>query len=200
MTARPWTVQEVLEYIGWPVGKRHGNRWRTRCPVHAGGNESAFSYTDEVWSCFSCGEKGNATGLLRRFKPPLRGLRIPPAHLRHWLRPPEPTQLRASVRMARAAKAAERAVEDELGLEHRAAHATLRRGQRLLVNRATDRATDWRWELGGALVVEGWARLDAVDALLGCDCRSESGLTNIRVLASPSADDHDATRLSVPTL
>ena len=64
--ARPLTVPEVLRRVGHPEGRRHGNRWRTSCPLHHGDNEQAFSYTEQVWHCFRCAESGGARGLAER--------------------------------------------------------------------------------------------------------------------------------------
>jgi len=72
------TVQDVLEKYGHDVGTGS----RTVCPLHAGTNRQAFSYTDQEWYCFACGEGGTALGLADRLAGttwhPVEGFPDPP--------------------------------------------------------------------------------------------------------------------------
>jgi hypothetical protein len=58
-------VADVLEQYGWPLG-RDG---RTTCPLHQGKNQSSFSYKGQLWTCFACGESGNAYQLRKELMP-----------------------------------------------------------------------------------------------------------------------------------
>ena len=52
-------VADVLREIGWPLGTAHGDRNRTCCPIHKGNNPQAFSYRENLWTCFAgCGSGG----------------------------------------------------------------------------------------------------------------------------------------------
>lgn len=62
------TIRDILETHGHPLGSHR----RTTCPIHGGANDSAFSYTDEVWFCWSCGAKGGVKALLEHFEPTRR--------------------------------------------------------------------------------------------------------------------------------
>ena len=37
---------------------------RCRCPIHGGDNQTAFSFTDEVFQCFACGANGGKLDLV----------------------------------------------------------------------------------------------------------------------------------------
>jgi hypothetical protein len=56
------TVAEVLRAIGWPLG----TGGRTTCPVHHGDNQTAFSYRENVWTCFAGCGAGGVKALLER--------------------------------------------------------------------------------------------------------------------------------------
>jgi len=52
-------VADVLREIGWPLGTAHADRCRTCCPIHKGHNPQAFSYRENLWTCFAgCGSGG----------------------------------------------------------------------------------------------------------------------------------------------
>lgn len=38
---------------------------RACCPIHGGNNRNSFSFTDEVFQCFSCGAKGGKLDLIQ---------------------------------------------------------------------------------------------------------------------------------------
>ena len=53
--SRPLTVPDVLAWAHHPLG----SKGRTSCPLHAGNNRQAFSFTEMGWYCFSgCGGGG----------------------------------------------------------------------------------------------------------------------------------------------
>lgn len=164
------TVAEVLDQLGWPLGRRG----RTTCPFHQGGNEQAFTYTDDLYHCFVCGAGGNAWQLLEHFRPrkPLFGIRLPPGRLPEWLQRPR-VPLSPSQRMARATEAVRQEARRGAHEAHYRAYQLLRQGQALL---AQATAPDASWERGGSLVVEALEEVDRVDALLECDCREDETL------------------------
>ncbi len=57
-------ISELLSRLDIPPGRRG----RTRCPIHRGNNEQAFSYSNErgLWHCFRCGVGGDALDLVKR--------------------------------------------------------------------------------------------------------------------------------------
>lgn len=52
------TVPDILNRYGYPTNARR----RIPCPLH-NGKDSNFCYTNQVFHCWTCGEKGNAIGL-----------------------------------------------------------------------------------------------------------------------------------------
>lgn len=63
------TRQLDLDCVTIPDILNHFNieyrRSRCRCPIHGGDNQTAFSFTDEVFQCFACGAKGGKLDLIQ---------------------------------------------------------------------------------------------------------------------------------------
>jgi len=57
------TIPNVLSSYGYPLGRHK----RIPCPLH-GGKNSNFCYTDKVFHCWTCGEKGNVITLAMKIK------------------------------------------------------------------------------------------------------------------------------------
>lgn len=55
------TIPMILSHYGYSTSRRK----RIPCPLHAGKNAN-FCYTDKVFHCWTCGEKGNAIGLTEK--------------------------------------------------------------------------------------------------------------------------------------
>ena len=56
------TMTDVLRQYGFGPGR--GNR--IPCPIH-GGKDRNFSYTNEVFHCWTCGAKGNVIGFVMQY-------------------------------------------------------------------------------------------------------------------------------------
>jgi hypothetical protein len=54
------SMQHLLAILGVDPG----TNGRTRCPAHRGENPTSFSYTEDVWICFSCGKGGDKIDLI----------------------------------------------------------------------------------------------------------------------------------------
>ena len=55
------TIPDILEKYGYNISR---NR-RIPCPIH-NGKDPNFCYTDSVFHCWTCGEKGNAISLVSK--------------------------------------------------------------------------------------------------------------------------------------
>lgn len=164
------TVSDVLAEIGWPLG----TRGRTTCPIHRGDNDQAFSYRDEVWNCFACGEAGNAHQLHDRFRPPLEGVRLSRHQIGHWLRPGGPVVRPPHLRMEDGLRKARRSLQET----HARASRDLRRGRALLAR--TRAPEEPLWQVAAWLIVEALGEIDRLDAQLGdCGCREEEVLSSL---------------------
>lgn len=180
------TPASLLDRIGWPHG-----RSRARCPLHRGDNDSAFSFNDETWYCFACGEGGNAWQLALAL-----GLVDPGPERRPDRPPPEgldegaaPVAFRLS-RTARLRIASEQR-RDETWVYwndvHRWAERLMAWGSATLVAAGhalrsqqlpgRNIGSSWQmlWERGGNLYLQGLSLRDRADIHLACDCRDYLG-------------------------
>lgn len=87
------SISHILSDMDIPAN-RHG---RTKCPIHLGDNNQAFSYNDQkgVWYCFRCGIGGDAIDLVKKaqgvdFVGALRWLGLSP----DFIKAPDPAIVR----------------------------------------------------------------------------------------------------------
>ncbi len=184
------TVSDVLTAAGHPLGARN----RTTCPLptHRGDNPQSFSYREEVWHCFGCGENGGVKKLREailslRLAGEASGLgqsrRTPPTRSQAPSRGgleglsdgffassgPGPSLFQGLERLR------QRRAEDRRRLaswQHEDACRALQEAE--LVWRLADLSADPDWvrEVALELAEAGVAELRAADAVLGCSCRA----------------------------
>jgi hypothetical protein len=98
-------ISSILSRLDIPPGRRG----RTRCPIHRGDNQQAFSYDDErgVWYCHRCAMGGDAITLTQRaldtdYRGALAWLGLRPGEI------PQPQPDPATVRRERARQGLQR--------------------------------------------------------------------------------------------
>lgn len=64
-------IRDIVEdYVPIPDWATRGTKWRSRCPVHNGHNDTAFMVDEEKnrWFCFRCGVGGSVIDLVMRIE------------------------------------------------------------------------------------------------------------------------------------